>query len=232
MEKQKDIIKLFTDEWIKKDIHKGYVFNYDGIVNDSYWNEENNKRIMFFLKEAHQGNRSREEYGKDVFDLVGWLNGTVYKMWKKVAIWVAAVENTTVSSIEEFDEAKIEQCEQDLIRKISVVNIKKSNGKTNSNWEELVRYANEDKELIRREIEMINPRIIICGNNSSLLNTIFENALDMQELYKHHYTIYKGYIILDYYHPACHYPNFVNYYAVASLYQQALKNIGKLEVSK
>ena len=225
MEAQKEIVKLFTDEWMLKDIHKGQVFNFDGIVNDKYWNEEKNKRILFFLKEAHQGNRSREEYGKDVFDLVGWLDGTVYKMWKKVAIWVAAIENTTISNIKEYNESEISKIEQELIRKIAVVNVKKSNGKTNSKWEELVDYAKEDKELLFKEIRMIKPKVIICGNNVSLLNIVFDGGLDLDKLYKHHYLLHDEYIILDYYHPACHYPNFVNYYAVASLYQQALKNM-------
>lgn len=225
MKEQKEIIKLFKEEWVTKDIHKGHVFNYDGIVNDEYWNDENNKKILFFLKEAHQGNRSREEYGNDIFDLVGWLDGTVYKMWKKVVIWVWAIENTTISNIKEYDENRISEVEQDLIRKIAVVNVKKSNGKTNSDWEELVKYANEDKELLLKEIEMIKPKIIICGNNVRLLNIVFDGALDMEKLYKHHYVIHNGYIIIDYYHPACHYPNFVNYYAIASLYQQALKSM-------
>lgn len=161
MKKQKEIIKLFKEEWVTKDIHKGHVFNYDGIVNDEYWNDEN----------------------------------------------------------------RISEVEQDLIRKIAVVNVKKSNGKTNSDGEELVKYANEDKELLLKEIEMIKPKIIICGNNVRLLNIVFDGALDMEKLYKHHYVIHNGYIIIDYYHPACHYPNFVNYYAIASLYQQALKSI-------
>ena len=83
-------------------------------------------------------------------------------------------------------------------------------------------YAEEDREYIKKEIELIKPKIILCGNNCSLLKIVYPE-MDLDELHEDHCIIFNDTIILDYYHPANHYPNFVNYYAVAGIYQQALK---------
>ena len=52
--------------------------------------------------------------------------------------------------------------EKEIIDRIAVVNVKKSNGENSSNYEDLEKYAIEDRAEIKRELEIIRPDIIVC----------------------------------------------------------------------
>ncbi|MHC1731969.1 MAG: hypothetical protein AB9888_08090 [Bacteroidales bacterium] len=220
-------LKDLMAKWLKKPEHVNEIFNYDGIVNEDEWNKEDNKKILFFLKEAHHGKRRNEDFNKEEgnnsYDLVGELNSNnPWGMWKKVAVWTAAINNTNENGTQKYSKTDIGEVEHDLIKSISVLNVKKSKGYTTSEHHELEVYTKTDNVEIEREIEIIKPKIIVCGNNCSLLSFIYED-IDQEKLHEDHYLLYKDMIILDYYHPANQYPNFVNYYALAGIYQQALK---------
>ena len=113
--------------------------------------------------------------------------------------------------------------------------MKKSNGTTQSDYADLLKYAQLDKEYLKREIEILNPDIIVCGNNSSLLRVLYgasiqsngkvgdDGLIDYYFMRQHGYALLGDRIILDYYHPANQYPAIMNYYTICSLYQQALK---------
>lgn len=222
-QKLEDLMK----KWVKKPEHINEIFNYDGIINEDEWNKKDNKKILYFLKEAHQGNRRLEDFkkkeGNDSYDLVGELNSNKpWGMWKKVAIWTSAINNTNEKGTQKYSKTDISVVEHDLIKSISVLNVKKSNGYTTSKHHELEVYTETDKVEIKEEIEIIKPKVIVCDNNCSLLSFIYED-IDQEKLHEDHYLIFEDMIIIDYYHPANQYPNFVNYYAIAGIYQQALK---------
>jgi hypothetical protein len=216
------------EKWRMKSNHVNEVFNYDGIVNEDIWNKKSNKRILFFLKEAYHKDEDEQYYKEQnnaTYSLVEELNScNPWKMWRKVAVWTAAINNTDVNGALKYSEKDIRNMENDLIKNIAVVNVKKSNGKNISEYEDLKEYAKEDNVEIKTEIELIRPKIILCGNNCSLLKIVYPE-MDLEQLHEDHYLIFKDMIILDYYHPANQYPNFVNYYAIAGLYQQALKKV-------
>lgn len=221
-------LKNLMDQWRLGPNHIGFVFNYDGIVNEEFWNNEKNKKILFFLKEAYHSKESEARYKEEnnsSYFLTEELNSyKPWKMWKKVAVWTAAINNTDSNGTLKYSETAIRNAEQDLIKSIAVVNVKKSHGTNTSNYENLVEYADRDKEYIKTEIELIKPKVILCGNNCSLLRKAYPE-MNLNELNEDHYLIFNDTIILDYYHPANQYPNFVNYYAVAGIYQQALKKL-------
>lgn len=120
----------------------------------------------------------------------------------------------------------------DILKQIAVVNVKKSGGKANSSMEEINQYAEYDSEELKKELEIIDPTVIVCGYTISSLNIIMgaeikdydnpnENWFYSAQLNDH------DVIVLDYYHPANQYPDLLNYYGLLGIYQQALKNNGK-----
>lgn len=214
-----------------KDAHcsKGYVnFISDGIVNAAEYQKASPK-ICFFLKEAY----SRDDEGG--WDLTKWLNsGAMTRMWGTVAEWVYGIQHTTKDNMPLKPQLSDGE-KSALLKTISVINVKKSNGNVQSDYSDLQKYASEDRDLLRAELDILNPNVIVCGNNSSLLRmmygaTLQENGkvaddgmIDSKFMLENGFAIVDGRIIIDYYHPANQYPSKLNYYTVCSLYQQALK---------
>ena len=64
-----------------------------------------------------------------------------------------------------------------------MVNVKKSNGGSESEYEDLKKYALEDRLEIKRELEIIQPDIIVCGNNLSLLKLVLGEELQKCNIY-------------------------------------------------
>lgn len=210
-------ISLLMDEWENKHIKKNYTrFIRDGIVCEERWDKQNSPRVCFFLKEAYT---SEEGY-----DLTTALyNTTPWTMWKKVAIWTQAIHNAFDDTGYEYDEKVLRSKEKEVIDSISIVNVKKSNGEHESKYDDLKKYAEEDKEEIRRQLEIINPEIIVCGNNSSLLKVVLGDELNDKDTWDNMIAMWNDTLVIDYYHPAVHYPNRVNYYAIYSICRAAIE---------
>ena len=71
-----------------------------------------------------------------------------------------------------------------------------------------------DKERKKKEIELINPDIIICGKTFYFLEQILD---DIKKYDNSLIAKWKNILIIDYYHPAARYPNKVNYYSLLSI---------------
>lgn len=113
------------------------------------------------------------------------------------------------------------------LRQIAVVNIKKSNGVSNSSMEQINQYAEYDRLQLRRELELIVPTVIVCGYTISSLNIIMEkNIKDYQQTNPNLYYFMElnghDVVVLDYYHPSNRYPAILNYYGLMGIYQQVL----------
>lgn len=212
--------------WKQAHESRGYdCFIRDGIVNEDSWKKAK-PRICLFLKEAY----SREG---ESWDLAAWLNdGAVVRMWNTVAHWIYGIQNTAKDRIPKFIELEMDQ-KRELLQTISVVNTKKSNGRSKSEYEELLNFAVQDREFLREELAIIEPEIIVCGYTTGLLRAVYgatvagakicdDGLIDHKKLQKDGYCFMGDKIILDYYHPANQFPRVLNYYTICCLYQQAL----------
>lgn len=144
----------------------------------------------------------------------------------KVAIWTQAIYNAFNDNICEYDDEVLRSKEKEIIDRIAVVNVKKSNGGSESEYEDLKKYALEDRLEIKRELEIIQPDIIVCGNNLSLLKLVLGEELQNDDTWDNMLALWKDTLVLDYYHPAVHYPNRVNYYALMAICDVARKKYG------
>ena len=126
--------------------------------------------------------------------------------------------------------------DEQLLRKIAVVNIKKSNGVPESSDDDLMNYAKYDAKELWEEIDLIDSTVIISANACKIQDTIakqnnppiviqrnprdWTTRLRINE--KKH-----DVILIEYWHPANHFPNMMNYYTLTAFYERALRTLNK-----
>ena len=191
--KQEDYIKenmKIFDLYKERPLHSEQKFiNKDGIVDIKTWNNIKGKKIMFLLKEAYHSDDSK--YYESGYDLADDLknNGPWNGIWKNVANWVYAIENTTKEKLADYatlynlSGKNSSEIENEMLRKVAVVNIKKSSGKKDSDPANLQRYVDEDKDLLLMQIKLINPDVIVCGSTMGYLDQVLGGCIQKKELY-------------------------------------------------
>lgn len=211
----RELDNLF-DEWEKRHLAKGYKrFIRDGIVNEDWWMQEQSvPKVCFFLKEARTDQEEGYNLVKDLYAYEPW------KLWQRVAVWTQAIQ-LSVSGERPYDEDKIKMKSHEAVRQTAVVNVKKSNGLAESTEEDLWQYVKDDKDLLKKELEIVNPDIIVCGYTFGMLSEVLGEELERDNTTDTMYAFWKDKLVIDYYHPACHYPNRVNYYALMSICRSA-----------
>ncbi len=200
--------------------HKNDGFISDGIVNSSIWNDSNHKKILFVLKEA---------YGKgDDWNLAlallkeHWTD----RLWGRIARWTYGLQHTDNNHIEKYRKNLSSDEHNMALEQIAIMNLKKSKGKSQSDYGTINAYAKFDKEELRKEFELIDADIVVCGYTFyALYNLVYEN----DELKKYNDNCYyfldlggRKRLFLSYYHPANRWPDLINYYGLVGIYQQAL----------
>ena len=240
--------KLF-DEWAKKHAEnvstaEPYLmkteppyggFVRDGIINLESWKKQK-ARVCFILNEA--GGRLDMEHYPDGFDLAAEWNekGSFSKFMFKIAVWTKAVQDAFIPPIT-YNKQEVVKIRDELIRSIAVVNIKKTDGQRRSDFEVLQHYAIEDAEEIKKELELVNPNIIICGENLRFLrgkrpeeegakrtHVFYEDEL--KQISKLTY-LWGSKLVFNFWTPANFIgtisSNTVNYYAVREICRASLK---------
>lgn len=212
----KELDVLF-DKWEQKHKEAGYQrFIRDGIVDEEWWMQEQTApKICFFLKEA----RTEEENYNLVKDLYRYKP---WRLWQRVAVWTQAIHNAFLGELPYNDE-QIKKNAHEAVKKIAVVNVKKSDGLPNSEEQDLRVYLEQDKAELKEEIELINPDIILCGYTFGMLKDVLGDELYVDTTSDTMYGFWRDKLIIDYYHPACQYPNRINYYALMSICRMAEK---------
>lgn len=229
-------------EWRSRHRAAGYKeFVTDGVVCPEVWFSQTT-RVLYILKEANNGG---EGDGTD-WSLPDYLNrpdGGKGRTWTAAAEWQYALQNTTADGIPAFDNwlgapvgdmRKYREIQKALLRQCAVLNIKKSNGRNPSNDDDLSRYVSEDGDLLKRQIAIISPTVILCGGTFHLLKPdakrIFgEEASSFPD--KGCFPI-DGKILIAYYHPANQYPALLSYYGLAGMYHHCLKQTGKPDAGR
>lgn len=222
-------------EWHSRHKKKGYTeFVRDGIVNPSIWFTQK-QRILFLLKEAYNDEKDK---GKDwdlVTDYIAVPNKASGRIWNAVAEWYDGLSKTTYKSVPRFDnwlhvEKKniqlYHKAKYSFLQKCSIVNIKKSNGLKTSSDDDLCKYVEEDADLLKRQIALIDPTVIVCGSTFHLVknNTSFILGADSSQITEDRgcYHI-GGKDVIAFYHPSNHYPSSMNFYGLVSMYHHYLK---------
>jgi len=230
----KNLDELFA-EWRNKEPqgiinHRDNTFIPDGIVDPESWGQEGNKRILFVLKEAYG------DWKDDT--LTSWLHmhHPKLRIWNRIARVVYGIQNTTSTKIQRYKAELTDDEFKKSLNQIAVLNIKKSNGNSQSDSDEIAEYAVFDDEEIKKELELIDADIIICGYTFQILcDNVFKHSIPLEDKcdnwYYHIDLCGKERLFIDYYHPAIHDSDLMFYYGLLGIYQQSLLEAHKVSIS-
>lgn len=194
-------------------------FIIDGIVNSEKWDAISSEgpKICLLLKESYFDSKSYEKdlllpncnlerhhwngyierkNGHYVYDLAKHLKEHApWFMWCRVETWMSRLFALLGENVDA------------PIQAISVLNIKKSEGKPSSDYYDILRYAHDDRQFIRKELELIDPDIIICGATYDYCSKedIFDDLHEITNLkdFGNRKVAHDGKrVILDCYHPS------------------------------
>lgn len=221
-------IKALFEEWERKAPaggidHKNNAFISDGVVCPEQWFSQK-VRPLFLLKEAYHGGGNWDLISEHLLTDKKIAGGT----WRRVSEWTYGLMAATANIIPPYPADEImNYYGNPYLRQIAVVNVKKSGGTSSSNMEIINRYAEYDQVQLHKEIELIDPTVIVCGYTISSLNiimgeTIKDYSYPNPNLYYTMYLNNHDVTVLDYYHPSNRYPAVINYYGLIGIYQQAL----------
>ena len=118
--------------------------------------EKSKPRILFILKDCNLG-----DYGQEVFDLRAQMEHEPNMWWRTVANWGLLLQH--ISSKEpEWNEIINKQIQKGL-KPYAFIQLKKKSGKGRISDAELWRYAEEDSNLITRQIQIYSPHMIVAA---------------------------------------------------------------------
>lgn len=175
---QKQLETLLADEaalfveWHSRwqEEHPDYPwFNEDGIVDPERWHTlPDGKRILLLLKETNDLHGSLTEF------LRQGGSATYGRTWNNVARWAAVILYG-----EYWDNVPREKL-NDIVRNLTIVNLKKYAGGASAKPHEIATEAAKDTDLLRKQITLYAPDIILTGGwglvSNFLHDTIYQDA--------------------------------------------------------
>ena len=164
------------------------VFCDDGILLENDWDNSRTK-IIFLLKETFKDfNIIKGKHGP---------NGNSKTFWRKMQMWTHITDK--IYNGEEITHLEAIKIKEKPNSEVAYVNIKKNVTKskevykTNSLDEDIRKYAISDAILLKKQIDLINPNVIICCGTYKYLKYIL--PLDENQKNK-----YNDIWIVDYRH--------------------------------
>jgi len=161
----------------------------DGIVNEEYY-----KNIVWILKETNDYEGALNELVNDRV-----INNKKSMMWRGVT-WHNIGRGTAKLLNPDLDIKEADKIWKKSLLHIAVMNIKKTTGKASSDWDEIFEFAKNYSEFIIKELELLNPKIVVLGGTKDAL----KNILSLQHQNKNIYSSEKfpNTIFIEAYHPA------------------------------
>jgi len=229
-------VLTYTDEETERRLQidhgkKGFIA--DGLISCEDWSRQKRK-VLFVLKEAYCDNVSE-------FKLCDRLReeGPWGSIWNRCAEWSYGITESSVASpIPAYPDLDREKANE-YLRRVAILNLKKSDGWSSSSLAEIEKYADYDRDEIKKEIELINPDIVVCGYVFSVLqNCVYEKSLmgvgEFAGKWNNNWYYWttaltgRPTLVIDFYHPANHFPAVMNYYAMTGIYYQAIHDQARI----
>jgi hypothetical protein len=179
------------------------LFNKDGIINLELW-QKAPRKILFINKETNNDYKAYKDYTYDVRSVIE-KSATQMTGWRKTPPLrrIGRLAHGFLYCTREGYPSLEEAIENQWLGTLSCayINLKKTNGKATAKPKEIDEHTAVAGHLLREQIELINPDIVLCGKTYTFLaNHVLENAVKLD-----HYLYQDGrrlYINCD--HPSAH----------------------------
>lgn len=187
---------------------------YDGIVDEDCFAKQE-KKVLFLLKDGNDPNRYEDGNGYTYRDLYATAMETtktetpktrLYTMWRYMCMWMRIIEdpNFTLDQCWDKTHGFDVDCMRRYLTHFATVNIKKSAGKgTNDKTyaPALKRAVEHYYGLVKKEIALINPNLVICGDTFDYIKDKYD--ADIKKLPNgRRYFICEDCVYLEYWHPS------------------------------
>jgi len=163
------------------------------------------KRIVFLLKDTN---------GNPKQDYRAWLAHQneleiTHKFFKSIALWLFGIINIDQNgNYPKFEDAfnGINLTKTFDKETFAIVNCKKESGKGSIRNSTLYDYVDKFGSYLKKQIEILNPNIIICGGSGVIIKIVKNTIYPELEFEKRnnwiHYNFEKKIILIDSYHPS------------------------------
>jgi hypothetical protein len=205
--------ELFA-EWRASELHRDCrIFVKDGIIDPQLWKGAPVK-IVFLLKEANESKTQGPEG-----DLAEWVRNGMRqrpkgKMWWNLSRWAYCILGLARGDDLDFPDhdgkPEVESVLGEALCSTAVVNIKKSDGGSSSNDEDLIHYITKDWRYLERQLQIISPDIVVCGSTWHLVSA---HLGQVERLRTHLYKTTRFYMV-DFWHPSNRHAGDLDYFAL------------------
>ena len=143
----------------------------DGAVDNDQWSGQKDKRILWILKETNECPRDN-----DLRKLLNELASTqkpnkIYAKWKATYGLVVKVSYGLLNGYDELGKwADNVDTARGVLKEIAVINVNKRAGINKTDSKKLLKDAEEFHDTILKQIELLDPDIIILGGVKSALS--------------------------------------------------------------
>ena len=166
-------------------------------------------KIVFLLREPHtektgwsmtNGLRRNVEKG-----LKGEaLEKRYMYTWRQAGVWAYAI----IYGFDRYQVLRKNSYVAEGIKAIGMTNLKKTGGQATSNRHEIGHHAKQEKQLWQKELEIMSPDLILCGNTFNMvINNIGLERILLAEIgeKRYYYSLCnlngKKAVVLDFWHP-------------------------------
>lgn len=217
---EKENKRLFA-EW--KCIADDIPFIKDGVMNADVWFKNKVRPLFLFGESFGTDDNSPEGYNRK-------------RAWRRIALWTKGIMNTGATYMEPFEPwcKDIIHSDNKYVDSIAAVNIKKDSGKKRADYNEICEYAKAGRKLLKKQLELCDPTVIICGGTARALEIILDEQFRQKHNNNLFYTVeINGHpvTVIDYWKPSNTYPEVMNYYCLTEVYQRAIRNSYREKVS-
>ncbi|MBN1864260.1 MAG: hypothetical protein JW808_05110 [Victivallales bacterium] len=186
-------LKELFKEWQAEREYDG--FFQDGVIGENHW-EAHSPRIIFVLRENYS-----DDWGIDCpIDIRG---GTNSKFFPNLARWKYLIDKVCLTShIYDFPSEE-ELCAHQggwCLSNVAYVNIKKEKGTSRSSKNDILNYAVKDKKYLKREIDAIDPQVVLCGGTFAPYHAIYDGNNTIREISRQVH-MHGDRVVVNFYHP-------------------------------
>ncbi|MDF0714845.1 hypothetical protein PY092_01690 [Muricauda sp. 334s03] len=165
----------------------------DGINNEDLYLKAKTK-ILFLTKEPNNPKQEAGDFRE------WWKEGLKYTFSHRLAEWSYGI-------LKDFPEFELmwhdKEGFKNVIFHVAFMNVKKIGGGGKSNYSEMEKHLLQNKEWLLKQIEIIEPDIIITGLTwGKLRNKLFDTVEWKSSGYNITIGRYKNSKIIDFYHPS------------------------------